>query len=271
MADPRSPLTPLVSGPLGDDGPLGSTAVELDRGDCDVDDLDEVDRLDLSRPGSPTRCRARPAAASATAKVGLRRGAGPRRRDDGGRGRPRPSPTTAWAGPTPPSWWPTSSPRNPRARGSPSSKRGAPAIAGDGEETLADLVPEPVTLALVQLRPGLRDFYVWFQARRAGRPVAEPRPTTLAGSELVGAVGRLLQQERDPERSAGLLGRPPAAPGPPVRSSPGADLDDLVTAAERAGADPDRLRAILYELVSDGDALTTLARDIDATRREILT
>lgn len=271
VADPRSPLTPLVSGPLGDDGPLGDTAVELDRGDCDVDDLDEVDRLDLAAgiayevSGEARSCFGdgesafvveQAHGAGTVVAVG-----GPDPFTNDGLGRADAAVLVADL-------------LAPQPEGTRVAflERGAPAIAGDGEETLADLVPEPVTLALVQLGLAFA-FYVWFRARRAGRPVAEPRPTTLAGSELVDAVGRLLQQERDPERSAGLL-RDDLRRRLARRFglSPGADLDDLVAAAERAGADPDRLRAVLAgPPVSDGDALTTLARDIDTTRREILT
>ena len=244
MADPRSPLTPIVAGPLGDDGPLGDTAVELDRGDCDVDDLDEVERLDLAAgiayevSGEARSCFGDGESAFVVEQA---RGAGtvvavggPDPFTNDGLGRADAAVLVADL-------------LAPQPEGTRVAflERGAPAIAGDGEETLTDLVPEPVTLALVQLGLAFA-VYVWFRARRAGRPVAEPLPTTLAGSELVDAVGRLLQQERDPERSAGLL-RDDLRRRLARRFglSPGADLDDLVAAAERAGADPDRLRAVL--------------------------
>lgn len=142
---------------------------------------------------------------------------------------------------------------------------------GEGDESLIDLVPQRVKLALAQLVVAFLA-YVWFRARRAGRPVAEPLPTTIAGSELVAAVGELRQQEKAPERSAVVLrddlhrtltrrfGLPADAP-----------LDDLVAVAERAGADPERLRSVLAgPPVTDGDGLAALARDIDLTRQEVL-
>jgi hypothetical protein len=142
---------------------------------------------------------------------------------------------------------------------------------GAGDERLVDLVPRRVLLALLQLAIAFLA-YVWFRARRAGRPVGEPLPTPIAGSELVAAVGELRQQEKAPERSAVLLrddlhrtlarrlGLPPDAP-----------IDDLVAVAERAGADPDQLRAVLDgPPVTDGDGLVALARDLDLTRQEIL-
>jgi hypothetical protein len=145
------------------------------------------------------------------------------------------------------------------------------AAPGDGEETLADLVPDRVVVALLQL--GLAFLvYGWFRARRAGRPVVEPPPTPLAGSELVVALGGLLQQERAPERAAALLRRDLRRTltlrlGLPT----GAPLDELVAVAGAAGADPERLHRVLAgPTVDDDEALTLLARDIDVTRREVL-
>ena len=102
--------------------------------------------------------------------------------------------------------------------------------------------------------------------------MAEPLPTTLAGSELVAAVGQLLAQERDPERAAGLLRDDLRRTlGRRLGLGPDASLDELLAAAERAGADPDRLRDLVAgRTVADGEALTTLARDIDVIRREVL-
>lgn len=271
VADPRSAFTPIVAAPLGEGGLVDAAAVELDRDDCDIDALDEVARLDLDAgvtyevAGEARSCFGdgtsafvveQPQGAGRLVAVG-----GPDPFTNDGLGRADAAVLVADL-------------LAPEPDGASVAflERGGPVIAGDGEETLADLVPERVTLALIQLGLAFA-VYVWFRARRAGRPVAEPRPTTLAGSELVEAVGRLLQQERDPERSASLL-REDLRRRLARRFglAPGADLDDLVAAAERAGADPDRLRAVLAgPPVTDGDTLTALARDIDSTRREILT
>jgi hypothetical protein len=147
---------------------------------------------------------------------------------------------------------------------------GPGATPGEGEDDLIDLVPDRVLLALLQLAIAFLA-YAAFRARRVGRPVAEPLPTTIAGSELVAAVGELRLQERAPERSAALLrddlhrtlARRLGIP-------PDAALEELVAVAERAGADPDRLRRVLAgPPATDGEQLTVLARDIDRTRQEV--
>lgn len=141
---------------------------------------------------------------------------------------------------------------------------------GEGEETLLDLVPGRVGLFLLQLVLAFLA-YVWFRARRVGAPVAEPRPTPIAGSELVDAVGRLRREEKDAERTAAILredlrrtlcrrlGLPQHTPAA-----------DLVAVAEQAGMDPELLRAALTAPAPDDDALVALARTIDRTRQEVL-
>jgi len=141
---------------------------------------------------------------------------------------------------------------------------------GEGDETLLDLVPSRVGLFLLQLVLAFL-VYVWFRARRIGAPVAEPRPTPIAGSELVDAVGRLRREEKDAERTAAILrddlrrtlcrrlGLPPHTPA-----------DHLVAVAEQAGLDPELLRAALTATAPDDDALVALARTIDRTRQEVL-
>ena len=47
-------------------------------------------------------------------------------------------------------------------------------------------------------------FALW-RARRLGRPVAEVQPVEIAGSELVVAVGNLLQKSGRPETAAERL------------------------------------------------------------------
>jgi hypothetical protein len=267
VADPVSPLTPPIA---GETGVLGFSDVDVDRGTCDVDELAEVERIS---PGGAVLYDVAEAAGSC---FGDDRQAfveaGPR-----GAGR-----IVAVGGPGPFV--------NDRLDEADNAVLVAQLLApepegasvafldptagrrpGGGDESLVDLVPRRLLFALLQLAIAFLA-YVWFRARRAGRPVLEPLPSTLAGSELVAAVGELRQQEKAPERSAVVLrddlhrtlaqrlGIPPDAP-----------VDDLLAAAERAGADPDRLRAVLAgPPVTDGDGLTALARDIDLTRQEVL-
>ena len=143
--------------------------------------------------------------------------------------------------------------------------------AGEGDEALADLLPRRVSMALLQLAIAFVA-YAWFRARRAGLPVVEPQPTTLAGSELVAAVGELRQQEKAPERSAAILREDlHRTLSRRLGLSPDAPVEELVAVAERAGADPERLRSVLAgPPVTDGDDLTRLAREIDLTRQEVL-
>jgi len=115
--------------------------------------------------------------------------------------------------------------------------------------------------------------YAWWRARRLGAPVLEPQPVQIAGSELVSAVGNLLQQTRDPDRAARLLradlrrrlvervGLPPGAP---------AEVIAEVTSA-RSGVDRARVaRAVSDIPVRTEDELLDLARDIDVIRTEVL-
>ncbi len=264
VADPNSAVTPPVVEPIGSFAGLGDVTIERDQ--CDVDDLDGVERLEL---GGGVRYEAEAAVGScfgdgATAFVieeavgegRLIQVGGPYPFTNEGLGRADAAVLAARL-----------LVPEPGARVAFLDEAGP----GKGEDTLLELVPDRVLLALAQLGVAFA-VYVWFRARRAGRPVAEPQPTTLAGSELVEAVGRLLQQERSPQRAAErlrdelrrTLARRLGLP-------PGVGLEDLVAAATRAGADADRVRSALGEgAVSDDEALIALARDIDETRREVL-
>jgi len=61
-----------------------------------------------------------------------------------------------------------------------------------------------VKLALVQLVLAFV-VYAIFRGRRLGKPVLEPQPVQIPGSELVSAVGNLLQQTKSPDRAAAVL------------------------------------------------------------------
>lgn len=72
-----------------------------------------------------------------------------------------------------------------------------PVPAGGGDKTLRELVPGGVQRALAQLGVAFVLYAVW-RAIRLGQPVPEAQPVEVAGSELVGAVGRLLSRSRAP-------------------------------------------------------------------------
>ena len=79
-----------------------------------------------------------------------------------------------------------------------------PRLAVAAGENLEDLVGDPVWLLLIQLGIGFSVIALW-KARRIGRPVAEPVPVEIAGSELAAARGRLLAGLRNPAAAAAEL------------------------------------------------------------------
>jgi hypothetical protein len=114
--------------------------------------------------------------------------------------------------------------------------------------------------------------YVLWRSRRLGKPVPEPQPVAVAGSELVSAVGGLLQRAGSPQHAADLLrddlrrdlisrlGLPPNLPAP--------TFIDVV--ADRTRLDAARIAAALgpSPVSSDGELLT-VAQLIDAVRKEV--
>lgn len=144
--------------------------------------------------------------------------------------------------------------------------------ASGGDRTLVDLIPTGVGAALAQLVVAFVVYALW-RARRLGRPVAEPRPVAVAGSELVVAVGNLLDRSRSTDRAGEVLradlrrflaehlGVLPSAP-PSVLAR---------VAADRAGIDHDTLLwALSPGPVADDDALVALAHTVHRIRKEVL-
>jgi Domain of unknown function (DUF4350) len=146
-----------------------------------------------------------------------------------------------------------------------------PPLPGGGDAGLGDLVAPRVRLALWQLVVAFVLLALW-RARRLGRPVAEPQPVQLPGTELVLAVGNLLQRARGRGQAAGLLGDdlrrslaerlglPPSAP------------PDLVadTVAARTGIPRERLLRTLSPTTPRDEAeLVALSQAVDTVRREV--
>lgn len=147
-----------------------------------------------------------------------------------------------------------------------------PPAPGSGDDTLGDLVAPGVKAALLQLAVAFVIYALW-RARRLGLPIDEPQPVQIAGSELVGAVGELLQQTRSPDRAAAVLRDDLrrglcAHLGLAVDASP--DVVATVT-ARRTGADADAVFAALAgaPVTTDHD-LVALAQDIESIRKELL-
>jgi hypothetical protein len=146
-----------------------------------------------------------------------------------------------------------------------------PPLPGGGTAGLGDLVAPRVRLALWQLAVAFVVLALW-RARRLGRPVAEPQPVQVPGSELVVAVGNLLQRARGRGQAAGLLsddlrrslaerlGLPPSTPADQVADA----------AAQRTGIGRERvLRALAPPAPRDEAELVALSQAVDAVRREV--
>lgn len=137
--------------------------------------------------------------------------------------------------------------------------------------TLFDLIPDNVVRAFIQVVIAFGLYALW-RARRLGRPVAEPQPVEVAGSELVAAVGGLLEVSDAPERAAHLL-RADLRRDIGVRFGVAPGTSAEVTAqvvAARSGADPSLVYAALAAAPATTDAeLTELSRLIDTVRREV--
>lgn len=147
-----------------------------------------------------------------------------------------------------------------------------PPTPGSGDDGLTDLVAPNVKAALFQLVVAFVVYTLW-RARRLGPPIEEPQPVQIAGSELVGAVGELLQQSRDPARAADLL-RDDLRRSLCAHLGLGADASPEVVAsvtAQRTGVDAESVFAALAgpPLTSDHD-LVALAQSHETIRKELL-
>jgi Domain of unknown function (DUF4350) len=141
-----------------------------------------------------------------------------------------------------------------------------------GSETLADRLSAGTRQGLVQL---VIAFVVLALAmgRRLGAPVVEAGPTRIGGSELVVAVGDLLQRTGSPQRAAQLIRDETRRLlcerlGLPVDTPP-----DIVAemAASRTDLDHDEALDVLVPSAVSSDAeLVVLAQRAAAVRQEVL-
>jgi hypothetical protein len=148
-----------------------------------------------------------------------------------------------------------------------------PLATPGGGRSLVELVAPGVKAALIQLALAFGVYALW-RARRLGRPVHEPQPVAVAGSELVAATGSMLDRTRSPHHAAELLRRDLRAflcdrLGVPRQ----ADLRVLTAVtAERTGLDESMLSwALGPDPVLEDAQLVALARTIDRIREEVLT
>ena len=261
VTDPSSPLTPFdVQAPAT----FGPVAATLDRR-CEVAALADIDRVDpaggvLYDVGDQRGCFRRSGgafvgiAAAGDGTVAAVGGAAAFVNDViGGSGNARlaaallaPSPGTRVAVLQPPR-------------------------PGGGGKSLWDLVAPNVKQALLQLGVAFLVYALW-RARRHGRPVLERQPVDLPGSELVVAVGNLLQQARRRDQAAALL-RDDLRRDLAVRLGlgPSATAEAVAeVAAARTGIPSDRLLQALVPSPIAGDAeLVAVAQSTEAVRQEV--
>jgi hypothetical protein len=122
-----------------------------------------------------------------------------------------------------------------------------------GRRSLGSLISSRVKATGWQLALAFVVVTLW-RARRLGRPVVEPQPVQIDASELVVAVGELLQRSGNRARAAELL------------------RDDLRRdLAARAGVDPTTVDAMLGDVgpPRDDAELVALAQRIEAIRLEV--
>jgi hypothetical protein len=142
---------------------------------------------------------------------------------------------------------------------------------GGGRKTLTDLVSANVKLALVQLAIAFIVFALW-RARRLGRPVLEPQPVEIPGSELVAAVGRLFQRAHARGRAADLVrdnGR--RALTQRLGLAPDATVDEVAeAAAARTGKPADEVRGVLAgPEPKDERSLVAVTQEVETLNREV--
>jgi hypothetical protein len=142
---------------------------------------------------------------------------------------------------------------------------------GEGHKTLTDLVSDNVKLALVQLGIAFLLYALW-RARRLGRPVLEPRPVEIPGSELTAAVGRLLQRAHARGRAADLVrDGTRRVLAQRLGLAPDASVDAVAdAAAARTGRQADELRAVLAgPEPADERALVAVTQETEILNREV--
>jgi hypothetical protein len=147
-----------------------------------------------------------------------------------------------------------------------------PLPAGGGDKTLFELISDGVRRAGFQLGLAFVLYAAW-RAIRLGRPVPETQPVEIAGSELVGATGRLLERGRSPGAAAEVLReRLRRALRARLGVAALADHEALAHAvAERSGVDLQQARAAVGDHpVTNDDELVAVARAVASVHQEVL-
>lgn len=263
VADPSSPLTPDVSGPAA----LGFTTPSIAAGDCTLQALDDVGRVTVpggavyEEPADGVACYARNdgfwLVAQAEGDGTIVSLGGPGTFTNAELGNEDNALLAAVL-------------LVPDGRGTVTFVEPPP--PGGGDASLLELIAPSIRWAIVQLLIAFGVFALW-RARRLGRPVQEPTPVEVPGSELVVAVGNLLQTSGAAAHAAGML-REDARRGLAERLglAPGTPPEVLAeAAAARTGA---RAEVVLAAIGPpdgrlDDDRLVALGQTVEDVRRAI--
>ncbi len=144
--------------------------------------------------------------------------------------------------------------------------------SAEGSDGPLELMPLPVRLALAQLVV-VALLFLWWRSVRLGRPVEEPLPVEIAGSELVVAVGDLLRRKGSPERAAvALRGDARTVLAARLGATGASDEVLVATVAARTGRPDGDVREALFggAPITSSANLVALARTLDSIRTEVL-
>lgn len=147
-----------------------------------------------------------------------------------------------------------------------------PNAPGSGSTTLGDLIADRVFQAILQVGVAFIVYALW-RSRRVGRPVTEPQPVAIAGSQFVRAVGGLQQRSRATDRAATTL-RIDTRRILSDRFGVPLNLDTATLAeltATRTGLDRNQVAAALSDSpVLDEASLVALGQQLDTIRYQVL-
>jgi uncharacterized protein DUF4350 len=145
-----------------------------------------------------------------------------------------------------------------------------PPPPGGGDKSLTDLIRPQVKSSILQLVVAFVVLALW-RGRRLGKPVVEPQPVQIPASELVIAVGNLLQRAKGRSQASKLLADDLRRTlserlGLPV-STPPERVAEVVAA--RTGLDRAQLERTMTTTAGNEAELVALAQNVEAVRREL--
>ncbi len=144
-------------------------------------------------------------------------------------------------------------------------------VVGGGRQSLIDLLPARVDETLIGGAVAFVVVAAW-RSRRLGQPVDEDVPVVIPGSELVGAVSRLLARNDQRQHAAELL-RDELRHEVVIRMGVNPSMAPDVVAqmvANRTGRDPAAVQATLSgSAPADDGELIDVARTVEEIRQEV--